>query len=120
MDIGIDGPDQVFSLAAALVIIPIIVAHLKPALRRFWPLDGPWELIADIVGVLWVLGIWQAGQAPDWVGSPFAAVMLGIVVGILSGQARDAFTQQVQPRLSQPPTQSIRAWNEPVAPAAQE
>jgi len=83
-------PEEVFSLAAAVAIIPIIVAHIKPALRRIWPDEGPWELIADLVGVLWVLGIWQAGFAPEWIENPWAAVLAGIAVGVASSRARDA------------------------------
>lgn len=83
-------PEEMFSLGAAVAIIPVIVGHLKPALRRIWPEDGPWELIADVVGVLWVLGIWQAGYAPESVSNPWAAAITGLALGIASSRVRDA------------------------------
>lgn len=107
------GPDQVFGIAAALAIIPIIVAHMKPALRKFWPLDGPWELLADIVGALWAVGLWQAGYAPDWISNIWAALLLGVALGVASGQVRDG-TQLLQARLAQPPPQSLSMIREPM------
>lgn len=101
MDIEIQ-PEQIFSLVTAVAIIPVIVAHLKPALRRWWHVDGPWELVADALGVLWVLGIWQAGYAPEWVTNVWAAALTGVAVGVASGRARDA-VQAVASRRSPEP-----------------
>lgn len=96
---GIDiRPEEVFSLASAVAIIPVIVAHIKPALRHIWPDSGPWELIADLIGVLWVLGIWQAGFAPDWIVNPWAAVLAGIAIGVASSRARDVVQAVTAPR----------------------
>jgi hypothetical protein len=89
-------PEQVFSLASAVALIPIIVAHLKPALRSVWPDSGPWELIADVIGVVWVVGIWQAGFAPDWIANWFAAILAGVVVGVASSQARNVVQSVVR------------------------
>ena len=95
-------PEQVFSLASAIALIPLIVEHMKPALRRIWPDDGPWELMADVIGVLWVLGIWQAGYAPGWIDNVWAAAMTGFSVGVASSQARNAVQMVTSRRQSEP------------------
>lgn len=97
MDINVT-LEEMFGLGAAVAIIPVIVAHLKPALRRVWPEDGPWELIADLIGVLWVLGLWQAGYAPESVTNPWAAAITGLAIGIMSSRARDAAQAVATPR----------------------
>lgn len=97
MDINVT-PEEMFGLGAAVAVIPVIVAHLKPALRRWWPEDGPWELLADLVGVLWVLGLWQAGYAPASVNNPWAAAITGLAIGIMSSRARDAAQAVAAPR----------------------
>jgi hypothetical protein len=88
--IPMNGPEMI-GFAAALVVIPIIVAHLKPLLRTIPGVSDakPWPLVADAIGIGWVYMLREAGHAPAWIDNIFAVVLAGLVLGVLAGLARD-------------------------------
>lgn len=88
-----DNPEQLIGLGAATLIIPILVAHLKPLLRALPPFhgeDAPWPFVADLVGVAWVIGLMEAGAAPGWIDNWITAILVGFALGVASGAVRDA------------------------------
>lgn len=87
-----DSGDTLIGLGPAILIIPLIVAHLKPALaplfRRFTS-DPPWELIADLVGIAWTVGLWRSGLGPAWLAGWATCILAGFALGVAAGKAYD-------------------------------
>lgn len=53
-------------LAAAIVLLPILVEHIKAAVK--WAItrgralsSSPWQLVTDALAVLWSLALWDSG-----------------------------------------------------------
>lgn len=119
VDAGIiDGPDELIGLGAAALIIPVIVAHLKPVLLpifRRYTTDPPWEFVADLVGVAWALGLNASGHGPDWMNNVPTAALVGLALGVAAGGTRDG-TQSLLARFNltkAPPESPPRAFTEP-------
>lgn len=93
-----DNADQMIGIGAAVAILPLIMAHLKPFLRPildrlglYESSDPPWPFLVDALGVAWVYGLMEAGHAPGWINNPLTAILAGIALGIAAGTARDVW-----------------------------
>ena len=97
------GPEMI-GMGAAVIVVPYLVAALKPLLRRiplFRPYeddDEPWLLVSVALSVAWVVALRIAGEGPGWLeGHVLIAVLAGVTLGVLASAARD-FTHEVRTR----------------------
>lgn len=92
---------SILGLAGAPLLVLALTAHLKPLLRGLIPRifdagDPPWPLVADGVGVAWVVGGYYAGtiELPNVV----VAVLAGLAVGVAAGRLRDEVVSRLPGR----------------------
>lgn len=101
--------------AAPLVIIAL-TAHIRSFARavhaylRGFMDSGPeatvWPLVADLVAVAWCVALAQGGQLQAFLQLErmhlATIVLVGIALGIISGQIRDKVTSQPAPPIEAP------------------
>jgi hypothetical protein len=89
---------SLLGIAGAPLLVLALTAHLKPLLRAtfsgiFDHPDPAWPLVADLVGVAWMVGGFYAGviELPNVI----VAVLAGLAVGVAAGRLRDEVVDRV-------------------------
>lgn len=105
-------PDQwqsVIGLAALPAVLPLLVEHLKSAIRclhaprmAVHAARTPWPLVTDVLAVAWALALRDAGLLGEGLHLP-SVILLGLASGAAAGLGYDGW-QRLRARVPQPNT----------------
>lgn len=81
-------------LAALPAVLPLLVEHLKLAVRAVrHPEDAPgspWPLVTDALAVGWAFALWDAGLLGEGLRLP-SVVLIGLAAGAAAGLGYDGW-----------------------------
>lgn len=93
--------EQLIGVPAVIAALPVIVAHVKGAVRAGLVFAGrlarleehsAWPLVTDVLAIAAAFLLWDAGQLPDAIARSTSVVLVGLAMGVLASQARDIVT----------------------------
>lgn len=89
-----DGWQSMIGLAAVPSVLPLLVQHVKQALRSARHREGgegtPWPLFTDVGAVAWLFALWDAGLLGEGL-RPTTVVLLGLAAGAAAGLGYDGW-----------------------------